>query len=97
MSKGNQIVPVRMSCQLKGEIDDAVGSRNAVSPEAPMTVSDWIRAACQEKIDHLKRSRKAAENRKAQRHAEYAIEEAQRRRDMADMMNTFPRPIGIED
>ena len=55
MSKGNRIVPVRMDEELFKEVRYELDMRNANSKEAPMTMSDFVRAA----IVELIRKRKA--------------------------------------
>ena len=55
MSAGNKVVPVRIDAELRHQIELAIASRNAVSPEEPDTVGSWIRRAIREKLAHLGR------------------------------------------
>jgi len=57
-SKGSQIVPVRFEAELLSLMKRTIEQRNAVSPNEPWTMSDFIRAAVQEKLAHMERSRK---------------------------------------
>ena len=59
MSKGNKIVPVRMTETLLHEIEAQIASRNAVAAGEPWVISDFIRTACQEKLKKMARSRAA--------------------------------------
>lgn len=57
MSKGSQVVPVRITRELLDLINAAIESRNDASPQEPMSLSSWIRAAINEKLRHLVRGR----------------------------------------
>ena len=58
MSKGLQIVPVRMSADLISEIDAAIRSAEASTHATLYSRSTWIRKAIVEKLDHTKRAKK---------------------------------------
>jgi len=58
MSKGTKIIPVRVSKQIENEINEAIISRNNVTREACWTRSDFIRQAINDKLAHIRRSRK---------------------------------------
>lgn len=57
MSKGSKVVPIRIPDELRKEIELFMMERNEYSREAPLSLSEWIRKACEEKIAHLKRGR----------------------------------------
>jgi hypothetical protein len=58
MSAGNKIIPVRVSDVMDQEIHLAIQSRNSHSKGEVWTVSDFIRAAVEDKLLHLMRGRK---------------------------------------
>lgn len=58
MSKGSQIISVRIPDKLLVEIEKAVHSANQVNASEPYNVGSWIRKCVQEKLAHLKRSRR---------------------------------------
>lgn len=58
MSKGSKIIPVRIPDELLTDLENAVKSANSTRREMPYTVSAWIRKCVEEKLAHLKRSRK---------------------------------------
>lgn len=58
MSAGSKIVPVRIPADLEVEIAACISSRNSWTTNVPWTMSDFIRAACWEKIQHMTRSRR---------------------------------------
>lgn len=58
MSKGNPIVPIRMSPGLIAQIDSLIASANKLRRGAPYDRSSWITAAIKEKIAHRERSKK---------------------------------------
>ena len=57
MSKGNPIVRTRLPGGLLEEIEIAIAERNARSADVPWTFSDFLRIACCEKLDKIKRGR----------------------------------------
>lgn len=57
MSKGSTIVPVRFPHDKLKQLLDEVHRYNANPLNSELSVSDFIRAAVREKIDHLTRSR----------------------------------------
>jgi len=58
MSKGNQVVTVRISDKQMQDILDACKSRNDRTADEPSTFSDFIRVAVQDKLNHYSRARK---------------------------------------
>lgn len=58
MSKGTQIIPVRVSKELLNEINLAINSRNRLTRDAEWSRSDFIRAAINDKLCHIRRGRK---------------------------------------
>lgn len=58
MSKGSRIVPVRVPRDLEIRIAAAIASANQSTKEEPYTLSEWIRKAVVEKLDHLERSKR---------------------------------------
>ncbi len=62
MSKGNRIVPVRISDDLYQQMLDAIEGRNNKTQEEPFNVSDFIRYCIRVKLNHRLRS-----NRKGRR------------------------------
>ena len=58
MSKGSRIVPIRIPAELESRILIAIDVRNKHSSEEPFSMSEWIRKAIMEKLDHLERSKK---------------------------------------
>lgn len=63
MSKGNQIVPVRIPLPLAVDMDQAIAGRNAVARGEPWTVSEFIRVAIAEKLAKMSRSRSSRSRR----------------------------------
>lgn len=57
MSKGNPIVKTRLPAGLLEDIEMAIAERNARSPLEPWTFSDFLRVACCEKLDKIRRGR----------------------------------------
>lgn len=60
MSKGNPIIPVRLTPELIAEIEAAIERANdstARADKEPYTVSEWIRSAIREKLAHGARGR----------------------------------------
>lgn len=64
MSKGAQVIPVRIPKELLTEIEKAIQSANATNAREPYTVSSWIRKCVAEKLNHLRRSRHRSRGRK---------------------------------
>lgn len=60
MSSGSKIVPVRINATLLNAIEDAIAGANVQTFDQPYTVSEWIRKAVAEKLDHLARGRRKA-------------------------------------
>lgn len=58
MSKGSMIVPVRIPEVLYITLLETIKSANRSRKNAEYTVSEWIRKAITEKLEHLSRSRK---------------------------------------
>ena len=71
MSKGSQVVPVRIPMELLDLINAAIESRNDASPQEPMNLSSWIRAAVREKLRHLVRGRSKAKTMPAKAEATF--------------------------
>ena len=57
-SKGSWRVTLRLPGSLRQEITEAMLSANLVKVDEPFDFSGWIKKAIQEKLDHLRRSRK---------------------------------------
>jgi hypothetical protein len=57
MSRGTRVVPVRLPEDLMVMVQITIELRNQNSPEAPWTLSDFIRIALSEKIRKMARSR----------------------------------------
>lgn len=57
MSAGNKIVPVRFDENKLIAIAVAIRQRNKASREQPWNTSEFIRAAVDDKLKHLKRGR----------------------------------------
>lgn len=55
MSAGNHITNVRLDEEMLTAIEAAIASRNKRSKQAPWTLSDFIRQAIQDKLDHTAR------------------------------------------
>jgi len=72
MSKGSRIIAIRIPDEMFAEIVNAYESANEHKYCMPYGVTTWIRKACQEKLDHLRRSknRKTAARRLVQTIAE---------------------------
>ena len=58
MSKGNPIIKLRVSREKLAEINSAIDSANVSRREEEYRISSWIRAAIEEKLAHLKRSKR---------------------------------------
>lgn len=57
MSKGNKIIRFRVTTEMRADID-AAAARSTLNRDLGYTsLSDWIRACVQEKLQHLKRSK----------------------------------------
>jgi hypothetical protein len=56
MSKGSQIVPVRIPAELLGLVDDAVARSAHTRKNGPWTRSSFILAAIEEKLNKMARS-----------------------------------------
>lgn len=59
MSKGSPIIPLRLNEIHLREIDAAIKATNKRRSLAPYTRSSWIRAAIEDRLQHIQRSRKA--------------------------------------
>jgi len=59
MAKGTPVVPVRISDEVMLRVEQAIRSRNARAFDEPWTVSDFIRKAIKDKLDHMERSRRS--------------------------------------
>lgn len=59
MSKGSKNVIVRFPDDLLRLVGEAVSRRNDNSRGAEWTLSDWVRAACLDKLKHAARSRRS--------------------------------------
>lgn len=57
MSKGRKICKVRLSDELLEDIELAIAERNLRTPNEIWTFSDWVRVACCEKLDKIRRGR----------------------------------------
>jgi len=57
MSKGSQIIPVRIPEDLLAVVQQTIQSANSKRRHEPYTVSSWIRQCVAEKLSHLKRSK----------------------------------------
>lgn len=57
MSKGSRIYTVRIESKLESEMLAEVNRRNLSPMVAEWTVSEWIRKAIQDKLNHSRRSR----------------------------------------
>lgn len=55
MSKGSKIVPIRFEAELLAEIMAALKRRNATTRDEEITLSEWVRRTCKDKLKHLKR------------------------------------------
>ena len=60
MSKGSQIVPVRLKKAMFDEVYDEILLHNERSRHAMWSMSDFIRQAIADKLAHIKRGRKKA-------------------------------------
>lgn len=58
MSKGTPIHPIRLSVDLLNRILRQMKMTEFWSREAQLTLSDWIRRACEEKLAKMARSRR---------------------------------------
>lgn len=58
MSKGSRVVPIRVQRDLEIRIAAAIESANQTTKGEPYTLSEWIRKAVVEKLDHLERSKR---------------------------------------
>lgn len=58
MSKGNRIVPVRISAEMMSAIEASIESLNVRAGPNHWNVSDWIRQAILDKLAHMQRSRR---------------------------------------
>lgn len=59
-SRGNPKILVRVTPDLLNQIRDAIASNNAFRADEPYDLSEWVRQAIRERLDKLKRSRKAS-------------------------------------
>lgn len=57
MSRGSQIVPVRIGSEMLSQLKALLAERNHRSNGAIWSMSDYIRSALSEKIAHTMRSR----------------------------------------
>lgn len=64
MSRGNKIVGIRLTPDELIQIDNALYSRQKRNRKQERNLSSWIREAIQEKLDHIKRSRKNTSTKK---------------------------------
>jgi hypothetical protein len=58
MSKGSKVVPIRFPTDLLAEVMAAIASRNEWTYEEPNSLGEWIRDACRERLNKLKRGRR---------------------------------------
>ena len=58
MSMGTPIVTLRVTEDMQERIEEALASRNARTSDTPWTVSDFIRHAVEERLDHIRRGRR---------------------------------------
>lgn len=59
VSKGNPIIKCRVSRQQLEEITAALERRNKQADAGAMTITEWLREAIDEKLEHQARARKA--------------------------------------
>lgn len=59
MTKGNPIVPVRLTAAMLKEMDEAIKARNLRTREEPWERGSFIRCAIRDKLHHMKRSRRS--------------------------------------
>jgi hypothetical protein len=78
MSKGSKIVPVRMNAAELAALQNEVARYNANPLNAELSVSEWIRKAIRDKIDHATRSRRKANPRVQKRLAAFAVDQNER-------------------
>lgn len=57
MSKGSQVIPVRLGDELLRELDKEIQKQNRTRHDEPYTRSSWIRKALADRFAHLSRSR----------------------------------------
>lgn len=57
MSKGNKVCKFRLAPGLIEDIEWAIAERNLRSPDQAWNFSDWVRVACCEKLDKIRRGR----------------------------------------
>lgn len=57
MSKGTPRCTLRIAPELMGRMESQIASRNWWSRGEAWSVSDFVRIACEEKLDKMKRSR----------------------------------------
>jgi len=75
MSKGSQIVPVRIPLPMLVDMDQQIEKRNATARGEPWTVSEFIRSAIADKLAKMGRSRAASGKRLAARLAKMRTKE----------------------
>lgn len=54
----SKVIPVRLGDELLAQVEAELRKRNEYPTATEWNLSDWIRAACREKLAHAKRSRK---------------------------------------
>lgn len=60
MSKGSQVVPVRLPPDMKARVKDAIARINRKTQEEPHNVSSFVRKCIEDKLAHMERGRKKA-------------------------------------
>lgn len=59
MSRGNKIVPLRLSAETLAAMEARIERRNASTREEPWTVSDYIRHCIARDLAHIERGKKS--------------------------------------
>ena len=64
MSRGNPIVRFRVSSELLERMEDHLDAYNSTTRSSQIDMSEWIRMAVREKLDHAVRAKRQRERRR---------------------------------
>lgn len=64
MSKGSRIVTLRLPDDMMSSVYEALKRRNERTRDSQWSLSDWIRAAAEDKLKHVARGRRGSRKRK---------------------------------
>jgi hypothetical protein len=64
MSRGSRIIPLRVKPELLARMQQTIERRNAITREAPWSMTDFVLAAVKDKLLHLDRARRQTARRR---------------------------------